>query len=335
MASTTLSRQKAAITATGKYLPPDILDNKFFESYLDTNDEWILTRTGISERRILKDKTKATAYMCAEVSKSILQKKGMNPMDIDLIIVATVTPDMFFPATACLVQDMIGAKKAWGFDLSAACSGFTYAVTVGAQFIESGMHQKVLVIGGDKMSSIINYKDRNSCILFGDGAAGVLLEPAEEGYGILDARLYSDGAGQEHLYMKGGGSLNPSSHETIDNQMHYLYQDGKAVFKSAVTGMADTAFEMMQRNHLKAEDISYLVPHQANLRIISATAERMGIGLEKVGINIQKYGNTTAATIPLCLAELDEQGKLKRGDNLIFVSYGAGYTWGGVYVKWQ
>jgi 3-oxoacyl-[acyl-carrier-protein] synthase III len=327
---------KAAITATGKYLPPERFDNKYFEQFLDTNDEWIRTRTGIVERRFLKDPTKATAFMCGEVGKAICQKRGISPEEIDCIIVATISPDMFFPSTACLVQDLIGAKRAWGFDLSAACSGFLYALAVGSQFIETGFHKKVLVLGGDKMSAIMDFKDRNTAILFGDAAAGVLLEPARDGFGILDARLYSDGTnGQNHLYMKGGGSLNPPSHETVDKNMHCIVQDGKSVFKSAVVGMADVAEEIMKRNHLKADDIAYLVPHQANLRIISATAERMGVGMDKVMVNIEKYGNTTAATIPLCLAELDEQKRLSNGSNLILASYGAGYTWGGIWVKWQ
>lgn len=327
---------KAAITATAKYLPPDILTNHDFEKMLDTSDEWIRTRTGICERRILKDKTKATAFMCAEAAKEILRKRQLDAEEIDLIVVATISPDMFFPSTACLVQDMIGAKRAWGFDLSAACSGFLYALVVGAQFIETRMHQKVLVLGGDKMSSIIDYTDRNTAVLFGDGAGGVLLEPAKDGYGILDARLYSDGtAGKDHLYMPGGGSLNPPTHETVEKKMHYVVQDGRTVFKSAVIGMAEVAVEMMERNQLRSEDIDYLVPHQANLRIITATAERMGIGMEKVMVNIDRYGNTTAGTLPICLAELDEQKKLRDGANLILVSYGAGYTWGGVYLKWQ
>ncbi|MCS7013986.1 MAG: beta-ketoacyl-ACP synthase III [Chloroherpetonaceae bacterium] len=327
---------KAAITATAKYLPPDVLTNHDFEKMLDTSDEWIRTRTGICERRILRDKTKATAFMCAETAKEILRKRQLDAAEIDLIVVATISPDMFFPSTACLVQDMIGAKRAWGFDLSAACSGFLYALVVGAQFIETGMHKKVLVLGGDKMSSIVDYTDRNTAVLFGDGAGGVLLEPARDGYGILDARLYADGtAGKDHLYMPGGGSLNPPTHETVAKKMHYVVQDGRTVFKSAVIGMAEVAVEMMQRNRLGSEDVDYLVPHQANLRIITATAERMGIGMEKVMVNIDRYGNTTAGTLPICLAELDEQKKLRDGANLILVSYGAGYTWGGVYVRWQ
>jgi 3-oxoacyl-[acyl-carrier-protein] synthase-3 len=243
---------------------------------------------------------------------------------------------MFFPSTACLIQDSIGAKNAWGFDLYAACSGFLYALVIGAQLIETGAHKKVLVLGGDKMSAITDMQDRNTAILFGDGAGGVLLEPAKDGYGLLDFRLYSDGTnGKNHLYMKAGGSLMPASHETVDKRLHYIYQDGKTVFKSAVIGMAEVAAEIMARNHLSADDVAYLVPHQANLRIIRATAERMGIGMEKVAVNIHKYGNTTAGTVPICLAELDEEGKLNDGDNIIIATYGAGYTWGGALVKWQ
>lgn len=326
---------KAAITATAKYLPPDRLTNQDF-AHLQTSDEWIRERTGIVERRILKDPNKATAYMCGEVAKQILQKRGIGAEEIECIIVGTITPDMVFPSAACLVQDLIGAKNAWGFDLSAACSGFLYALVTGAQFIETGAHKKVLVLGGDKMSAITDMEDRNTAILFGDGAGGVLLEPAKEGYGLLDFRLYSDGSsGKNHLYLKAGGSLMPASRETVEKRLHYLHQDGRTVFKSAVVGMADVAAEIMKRNNLTADDVAYLVPHQANLRIISATAERMGVGMEKVVVNIDKYGNTTAATVPICLAELEEEGKLKDGDNLIIATYGAGYTWGGALVRWQ
>lgn len=326
---------KAAITATAKYLPPERFTNFDFEN-LETNDEWIRTRTGIVERRFLKDPTKATAYMCSEVARQILDKRGISAQEIDCIIVGTITPDMVFPSAACLVQDLIGAKNAWGFDLSAACSGFLYALVTGAQFIESGAHKKVLVFGADKMTAILDMQDRNTAILFGDGAGGVLLEPAKEGYGLRDFRLYSDGTnGKKHLYMKAGGSLMPASHETVDKRLHYIYQDGKTVFKAAVVGMAEVAAEIMTRNQLTADDVAYLVPHQANLRIISATAERMGIGMEKVAVNIDKYGNTTAGTVPICLAELDEQGKLNDADNLVIATYGAGYTWGGALVKWQ
>ncbi|MBZ4219887.1 MAG: ketoacyl-ACP synthase III [Chlorobium sp.] len=328
---------KAAITATAKYLPANILSNHDLELMLETNDEWILSRTGISERRILKDPEKATSFMCGEVGKQLLEKRGIAASEIDLIIVATMTPDMLFPATACLTQSIIGATNAWAFDLNAACSGFLYALNVASGFIENGIHKKVMVIGADKMSSVIDYTDRSTAILFGDGAGGVILEPAkEEGYGILDTRLYADGTnGKDRLLMTGGGSLNPASHETVDKKMHYIYQDGRQVFKAAVTSMAEVAGEIMSRNNLCADDIDYLVPHQANQRIINATAERMGLDEKKVVSNVARYGNTTAGTIPICLAELDEEGKLHTGSNLVLVSFGAGYTWGGVYIKWQ
>ncbi|MEI8031726.1 MAG: beta-ketoacyl-ACP synthase III [Chlorobiaceae bacterium] len=328
---------KAAITATAKYLPPDILSNRDLELMLETNDEWIRSRTGISERRILKDPSKATSFMCGEVARELLEKRGIGADEIELIIIATMTPDMLFPSTGCLVQSIIGAKNAWAFDLNAACSGFLYALNTASRFIESGAHKKIMVIGADKMSSIIDYTDRSTAILFGDGAGGVILEPAKvEGCGVLDTRLYADGAtGQHHLLMTGGGSLNPATHETIDKGMHYIYQDGKQVFKSAVTSMADVAAEIMQRNNLTAENIDFLVPHQANQRIITATAERMGLDDAKVVSNVARFGNTTAGTIPICLAELDEQQKLHSGSNLVLVSFGAGYTWGGIYLKWQ
>ncbi|NTU93321.1 MAG: ketoacyl-ACP synthase III [Chlorobiaceae bacterium] len=328
---------KAAITTTAKYLPEEVLSNFDLERMLETNDEWIRTRTGIRERRILRDPEKATSYMCTEVARQLLDKRGITASEIDLIIVATMSPDMVFPATACLVQGNIGAKNAWGFDISAACSGFVYGLYTGAQFIESGNCRKVMVIGADKMSSILDYTDRSTAILFGDGAAGVILEPArEEGFGVLDARLYSDGKnGQEHLLMPAGGSRHPASHETIDKRMHFIKQDGKQVFKAAVMAMADVAEEIMSRNGLTAETIDWLVPHQANQRIIQATADRMGIGMEKVMMNIEYYGNTTAGTVPICLAELDEQNKLHTGSNLVLASFGAGYTWGAIYVRWQ
>ncbi|MDT9545780.1 MAG: ketoacyl-ACP synthase III [Chlorobium sp.] len=327
----------AAITATAKYLPDGILSNLDLERMLDTNDEWIRTRTGISERRILRDPEKATSYICGEVARQLLEKRGMTADELDLIIVATMTPDMLFPSTACLVQDIIGARNAWAFDLNAACSGFLFALNTASRFIESGAHKKVMVIGADKMSSVIDYTDRSTAILFGDGGGGVILEPAaEEGYGILDARMYSDGTnGKDHLLMKGGGSRHPATHKTVDERLHYIYQDGRMVFKSAVTSMANVAVEIMERNGLTAENVSWLVPHQANQRIISATAERMGISSEKFISNVGRYGNTTAGTIPICLAELDEENKLHPGSNLVLCSFGAGYTWGGMYVKWQ
>jgi len=329
-----MKKRRATITGVGHYVPEKILTNRDLEKMVDTNDEWIRTRTGISERRILENG--ATSDLCVGAFEHLRTTNPVDPSEIDVIIVATVTPDMFFPATACLVQERIGARKAWGFDVSAACSGFLYALVMGCQFIESGTYSKVLVIGADKMSAIVDYTDRNNCILFGDAGSAVLLEPSEsEEYGILDHRLYSDGSGGQFLYMKGGGSLNPPTHETVDKKYHYLYQDGKAVFKVAVIGMADVSVEVMQRNGLKGDDIAWLVPHQANLRIIDATANRMGIDRSKVMINIDKYGNTTAATIPLCLSEWWQCGKLKRDQKIVLSSFGAGYTWGAVLMNWS
>lgn len=327
-------KYNAEITAVGMYVPDKVLDNKYFESIVDTNDEWILTRTGIKERRVLVDG--ATSDLATRACQDLFKTTSVKPEDIDLIIVSTVTPDMFFPSTACLVQNNIGAKNAWAFDLSAACSGFLFGLKTGASFIESGNYKKVLVIGADKMSAITDYTDRNTCILFGDAAAAVLLEPTENlEYGIRDQLLYVDGSGKEALNMKGGGSLNPASHETVDKKWHYIYQDGKAVFKVAVKGMADVSAEIMEKNNLKSEDVAFLVPHQANLRIIDATAQRMGVSKDKVMINIDKYGNTTAATIPLCLVDYYRAGKVKKGDNLILAAFGAGYTWGAIYLKWS
>ena len=324
--------QSAAITAVGHFLPENRLTNADLEKIVDTTDEWIRTRTGIRERRILKEEGKATAYMSARAAKEVLHKRGISADEIDLIIVATVTPDMVFPATACLVQAEIGASKAWGFDLSAACSGFLFALSTGAQFVESGKHEKVLVIGADKMSSIIDFTDRTTCVLFGDGAGAVLLEPNSEGYGLVDSVEYTDGSSSQSLCMPGGGSLHPASHQTVDDRMHYVYQDGKMVFKYAVTGMADVAAEIMERNELTGDDVRYLVPHQANLRIIDATARRMGISVDKVMLNIERYGNTTAATIPLCLYDWEKD--LKKGDNLVLTAFGGGFTWGATYLKW-
>jgi len=327
---------KAVITSTAKYLPESILSNKDLEKILDTNDEWIRTRTGIGERRILKDQDKATSYLCTRVAQQILEKRGITADELDLIIVATMTPDMIFPSTACLVQKNIQAMNAWAFDLSGACSGFIYALNTGAQFIAAGTHKKVLVIGGEKMSAIMDYTDRTTSVLFGDGAAGVLLEPGQdEEHGLIDARLYADGRGGDNLYMPAGGSLRPATHETVDAKLHYLQQDGQQVFKAAVVAMAEVATEVMKRNKLTSDDIDYLIPHQANNRIIQATAERMHLDKNKVAKNIERYGNTSAATIPICLAELDEEEKLHRGSNLILVSFGAGYTWGSIYLKWQ
>jgi 3-oxoacyl-[acyl-carrier-protein] synthase III len=323
----------AIITAVGMYFPDKVLDNKYFASIVDTNEEWILTRTGIRERRILEEG--GTSVLATNAALDLMEKHNIKAEEIDCIIVATVTPDMFFPPTACLVQKRIGAINAWGFDLEAACSGFLFAFQTGAGLIESGQYKKVLVIGADKMSSITDYTDRNNCILFGDGGAAVLLEPSEDtSLGLQDFILRVDGSGETALHMKGGGSLNPPSHETVDKKMHYIYQDGKAVFKVAVKGMADVSVELMQKNDLKPEDIAYLVPHQANLRIIDATAERMGLTKDKVMINIDRYGNTTAATIPSCLVEYYRDGKIKKGDKLILSAFGAGYTWGATYIVW-
>lgn len=326
-------KYNAMITGVGVYVPDKILDNKYFESIVETNDEWIRTRTGIRERRILEKG--ATSDLAAKAALDLFEKHNVKPEEIDAIIIATVTPDMFFPATACLVQDKIGAKNAWGFDLSAACSGFLFAFQTGASLIETGRYKKVLVIGADKMSSIVDYTDRNICILFGDAASAVLLEPTEDkNLGLQKSILRVDGSGKDALNMLGGGSLNPASHETVDKKWHYIYQDGKAVFKVAVKGMADVSAELMELSGLKSEDVAYLVPHQANLRIIDATAERMGLSKDKVMINIDRYGNTTAATIPLCLTEYYRNGKVKKGDNLILSAFGAGYTWGASHIVW-
>lgn len=328
-----MKKLRAAITSVGHYVPEKILTNADLEKLVETNDEWIRTRTGIRERHILEHG--ATSDLAVPAVQMCLKNRGITAEEIDAIIFATVTPDMFFPATACVLQEKIGAKKAFGFDISAACSGFVYALTMGSQLIETGAYKKVLVVGADKMSSIIDYTDRNTCILFGDAGAAVLLEPSEnESVGIIDHRLYSDGSGGDFLYMKGGGSLNPPTHKTLDDKLHVLYQDGKAVFKVAVVGMADVSAEILERNNLKGDDIDWLVPHQANLRIIDATANRMGLDKSKVMINIDKYGNTTAATIPLCLSEWWHAGKIKKGQNLVLASFGAGYTWGAIYVKW-
>ena len=327
-----MSNMHAAITAVNGYVPDYILTNAELETMVDTNDEWITTRTGIKERRILKGEGLATSDMAVHAVNGLLKKRGITAEDIELIIFCTSTPDMPFPATANILADKIGAKNAWGFDLQAACSGFLYGLTTGAQFIEAGKHKKVLVVGGDKMSSIVNYEDRTTCILFGDGCGAVLLEPNTEGLGILDSLLKSDGSGSPYLNIKGGGSLNPASHSTVDARLHYAYQEGPTVFKFAVVNMADVAAEIMERNQLTADDITWLVPHQANKRIIDATANRMGIGSEKVMINIQRYGNTTSGTIPLCLWEWESQ--LKKGDTLILAAFGGGFTWGSVYLKW-
>lgn len=325
---------RAEITAVSHYAPDDVLSNSDLEKMVDTNDEWIRTRTGITERRILKNG--GTSDLAVPAVRKLLDQRGIGPDEIDVMLVCTVTPDMFFPPTACILQEKLKLKNAWGFDLSAACSGFLYGLVVGAQFIESGTHKKVLVVGADKMSSITDYTDRNTCILFGDAAGAVLLEPsAEYETGLLDHVMYCDGSGGEFLYMKGGGSLNPATHETVDKKYHYIFQDGKAVFKVAVVGMADVSAEIMERNNLTGDDVDWLVPHQANLRIISACADRMNLDMSKVMLNIDRYGNTTAATIPMCLSEWWLSGQLKKDQNLVLSAFGAGYTWGAVYIKWS
>lgn len=327
-----MQKLRAAITAVNSYVPEYILTNQELETMVDTNDEWITSRTGIKERHILKGEGLGTSDMAVPAVEGLLKKRGIAADEIDLIIFCTTTPDMPFPATANILADKIGAKNAWGFDLNAACSGFIYGLTTGSQFIETGKHQKVLVVGGDKMSSIIDYEDRQTCIIFGDGCGAVLLEATSEEFGVMDSILKSDGSGRVYLHQKAGGSAKPASHATVDAREHFAYQEGQAVFKFAVTNMADVAAEIMDRNQLTADDVAWLVPHQANKRIIDATANRMGVGPEKVMVNIEKYGNTTNGTIPLCLAEWESQ--LKKGDTLILAAFGGGFTWGSVYLKW-
>ncbi len=324
--------KKAAITAVGGYVPDTKLTNFDLEKMVDTNDEWIRSRTGISERRILREPGKASSDMAVKAIEEILKKKQLDPLEIECIICATVTPDMVFPSTANIIGDKIGAKNAFGFDLSAACSGFLFALSTGASFIESGRYKKILVVGVDKMSSIIDYTDRATCIIFGDGAGAVLLEPSMDENGLQDSILKSDGSGRDYLNIKAGGSLKPASIETVMAKEHYAFQDGQPVFKFAVKGMADVSAELLEKNNLTGDDIAWLVPHQANLRIIDATANRMGLPMEKVMINIQKYGNTTAATIPLCLWDWESQ--LKKGDNLVLAAFGGGFTWGATWIKW-
>lgn len=327
-----MNKTRAAITGVFGYVPEYVLTNKELEVMVDTTDEWIQTRTGIQERRILKGEGKGTSDMGAAAVLGLLAKKGIDASEIDLLICATTTPDMQFPATANIITDKIGAKNAFGFDINAACSGFIYALTTAAKFIESGSYKKIVVVGGDKMSSIINYEDRTTCIIFGDGAGAVLLEPSTDENGIVDSILKSDGSGRIHLHQKAGGSAKPASHETVDAKEHYVYQEGQSVYKFAVTNMAEVSAEIMEKNHLVADDIAWLVPHQANKRIIDATASRMGIGSDKVMLNIHRYGNTTNGTIPLCLWEWESQ--LKKGDNIILAAFGGGFTWGAVYIKW-
>jgi 3-oxoacyl-[acyl-carrier-protein] synthase-3 len=326
-----MSKIHAAITAVNAYVPEYILTNQELEKMVETNDEWIVSRTGIKERRILKGNL-GTSDMAAKAVEGLLKKRGITAEEIDLIIFCTTTPDMVFPASANILAHKVGAINAWGYDLNAACSGFLFGLATGSQFIETGKYKKVLVVGGDKMSSIINYKDRTSCIIFGDGCGAVLLEANTEGYGVIDSILKSDGSGGPYLCQKAGGSLRPASHETVDNDEHFLHQEGQAVFKFAVTNMADVAAEIMEKNNLTSEDVDWLVPHQANKRIIDATSNRCGINPEKVMINIEKYGNTTNGTIPLCLWEWES--KLKKGDNLILAAFGGGFTWGSLYLKW-
>jgi 3-oxoacyl-[acyl-carrier-protein] synthase III len=327
-----MSKITAAITAVGGYVPENIMTNFDLEKMVDTNDEWIRSRTGIVERRILNEPGKATSDMAVPAIEEILRKKNLQASDIDCIICATVTPDMVFPATANIIGDKLGATNAFGFDLSAACSGFLFALTTGTSFIESGRYKKVIVVGADKMSAIVDYTDRNTCVIFGDGAAAVLLEPNKDGYGVQDSILKSDGSGVKFLRMKAGGSLYPATVETVLAREHFAYQEGQTVFKFAVKGMADVSAELLEKNNLTGDDIAWLVPHQANLRIIDATANRMGLAKEKVMINIHKYGNTTAATIPLCLWEWQDQ--LKKGDNIVLAAFGGGFTWGATLVKW-
>lgn len=323
---------RAAITGVQGWVPEYILTNKELESMVDTNDEWIQSRTGIRERRILKGKDQGTSVMAVNAINGLLQKKGISPLEIDLIICATTTPDMQFPATANIIADKVGAKNAFGYDISAACSGFIYSLVTASKFIESGSHKKVIVVGADKMSSIVDYTDRQTCVIFGDGAGAVLLEPDENGNGIIDSILRSDGAGAQHLHQKAGGSMRPATHETVDAREHYIYQEGQAVFKFAVKGMADISAEILEKNNLTGDDVAWLVPHQANKRIIDATAKRMGLDEHKVMINIDRYGNTTNGTIPLCIWEWES--KLKKGDNIIIAAFGGGFTWGSIYLKW-
>ncbi|HET8839068.1 MAG TPA: beta-ketoacyl-ACP synthase III [Flavobacteriaceae bacterium] len=327
-----MNKIRAAITAVGAYVPPDVLTNKMLEEMVDTNDEWITTRTGIKERRILKDETKGTSHMAIKAAQNLLDKSNLDPKEIDLVIFATVTPDMPVAASGVFLATAIGATNAFSFDLQAACSGFLYGMSTAASFIESGKYKKVLLIGADKMSSIIDYTDRSTCIIFGDGAGAVLFEPNQEGMGIQDEYLRSDGIGRDFLKIEAGGSLLPPSAETVANRQHYVFQDGKTVFKFAVTNMADVSERVMLQNKLNHNDVDWLVAHQANKRIIDATANRMKLEPEKVLMNIQRYGNTTSATLPLLLSDYEKQ--LKKGDNMIFASFGGGFTWGSIYLKW-
>jgi 3-oxoacyl-[acyl-carrier-protein] synthase-3 len=322
----------AAITGVGGYVPDYVLSNQELEKLVDTTDEWITTRTGIKERRLLKGKDQGSSVMGIKAVQQLLEKTNTRPKDVDLLICATVTPDMLFPATANIISNGCGITRAFSYDMNAACSSFLYALATGAQFIQGGMYKKVVIVGADKMSAIVDYTDRANCILFGDGAAAVLLEPSLEGYGILDQVLCTDGSGEAFLHQKAGGSRRPPTAETVANHEHFIYQEGATVFKFAVKSMADVAAQVMARQHLTHDDIAWLVPHQANKRIIDATAHRMGVGPEKVMLNIQRYGNTTSATIPLCLWDYEKQ--LHKGDNLILAAFGGGFTWGAIHVKW-
>ncbi|MFM7017132.1 MAG: beta-ketoacyl-ACP synthase III [Bacteroidota bacterium] len=327
-----MTKITAAITAVNAWVPEYVLTNKELETLIDTTDEWITTRTGIKERHILKTPGEATSDIGARAVEGLLKKRGISAEEIDLIICATTTPDMQFPATANIISDKVGAKNAFSYDINAACSGFIFALTTGSKFIESGQYKKVIVVGADKMSSIIDYTDRATCVIFGDGGGAVLLEPNTDGYGIMDAILRTDGSGRAHLHQKAGGSLKPASAETVAAKEHYVYQEGQTVFKFAVTNMADVSAEIMERNHLTSDDVAWLIPHQANKRIIDATARRMGVSDDKVTLNIERYGNTTNGTIPLCLWEWES--KFKKGDNIIIAAFGGGFTWGSIWVKW-
>lgn len=326
-----MAKITAAITGVQGYVPEKVMTNQDLEKIIDTSDEWITTRTGIKQRHVLAD-GEATSDIGVRAVEELLEKKNIDPKEIDLLICGTVTPDYPFPSTANIISDKAGMTNAWSFDINAACSGFIYSLATAAQFIETGKYKKVIVVGADKMTSIIDYEDRATCVIFGDGGGAVLLEPNEEGYGVMDSVLKSDGQGRKYLLQPAGGSLNPPTHETVDKRMHYVHQEGKAVFKFAVTNMAEVSAEIMNRNNLTPEDVDWLVPHQANLRIIDATANRMGLPSEKVMVNIQKYGNTTAGTLPLCLWDWENQ--LKKGDNLVLSAFGGGFTWGAIYLKW-
>jgi 3-oxoacyl-[acyl-carrier-protein] synthase-3 len=327
-----MSKLRATITAVGGYVPEYVLTNEELEKLVDTTSDWIMSRTGIRERRILKGEGQGTSVMGVKAIEDLLKKRGISPLEIDMVIVGTVTPDMVFPSTSNVICDKIGATNAWGYDINAACSGFLFSLATASKFIEAGTHKKIIVVGADKMSSIINYEDRTTCVIFGDGAGAVLLEPTTEDFGIMDSILKSDGSGRQFLFQKAGGSMYPPTQDTIAKKEHYVFQDGQPVFKAAVTNMSQVAADIMERNHLTANDVTWLVPHQANKRIIDATASRMGVGSNKIMMNIEKYGNTTSGTLPLLLWDYEKQ--LKKGDNLILAAFGGGFTWGSIYIKW-